>query len=86
MLVDLLAWLKDDLCVAERILNAFAVKPMYSFWLSLEFTVFLYTKSLVRHLKSLATLTLQPFSTGRCLEPSILLLWPEILYLNILRP
>ena len=82
MLVDLLAWLKDDLCVAKRVLNEFAVRPMYSFWPSVEFTVFLYTKSLVRHLpssgQSLATLQLQPFSTGRCVEPSILLLWPEI--------
>ena len=82
MLVDLLELLNEDLCVAKRVLNGFAVRPMYSLWPSVELIKLLYTTSLVRHLpsrgQSLATLQLQPCSTGRCLEPSILLLWLEI--------
>ena len=82
VLVALLEWLKDDLWDENRVLKVVDVSPMYSFVPSTELTVFLYTRSLVRHLpssgQSLGTLQLQPFSVGRSLVPRILLLWPEI--------
>ena len=41
VLVDLFACLNEDLWVEKRVLNELAVSPMYSFWPSVELTVFM---------------------------------------------